>query len=126
MGKLWRYVKYGLGYVATGIGVVGATTISTAVGLPVWAVETTAGLIGVVTTGSAAIKEIKNSAWAPIFQWLGKQLSAWGRKKYGAEKWEGMEDHLDAGSILSWLKMANDNFKIGYDSDDKSVSHVGD
>jgi hypothetical protein len=115
-----RIVGYVVGAVTTVVGFVGAGPIGEAVGIPSAAVNIIATLLGIFTGGSAAVREIPNTAWTSLFWWLGAKLSAWGRRKYGVEKWEAREQVLDIGSFTSWLAAVGAAFQAGLDSDDES------
>jgi|GEM_PF-2748020 len=115
MNAIKRILGYVVGTAATVSGVVTAVQTGGDAGVVVGGIST---VIGLITGGSAAVKEISNDKWRPFFRWLGRVISQKGREKYGIEAWEKKEEKLNAGSALSFAVMANEEIQKGMKEDD--------
>jgi len=81
-------------------------------GLPGWGVQAVAGLLGVITGGSAARDLIPNTTWTLAVDWcFDRVLIPWGRRwarrisrqgfaRHGSD-WQQREDRLRFGSITA-------------------------
>jgi len=74
---------------------------------------------GLSGTGAVATT-VPNDLLRPLFIWIGKQLSKWGRKALGKNRWESAESYMQAGSFRAFLLMAVEAISEGMDADDRT------
>lgn len=70
-------------------------------------------------TGSGTVATIvPNKYWTPLFRFIGRTISKFGRKKYGLTKWEKIEDTVQSGSFWAFVAMAAKEISAGMNEDD--------
>lgn len=97
---------------ATGASVAGAVYVDNPIAK--MALE----IISFITASGTIATIIPNQYWTPIFRFIGRKISQYGRKRFGLTKWETIEDHMQSGSFWSFVAMAAKEIANGMNEDD--------
>jgi len=109
MKKLLGNLKWLL---ATGASIAGAVYVDNP------AVKVALEIVSFITGSGTVATVIPNKYWSPIFRFIGRKISQFGRKKFGLTKWEKIEDTVQSGSMWSFVAMAAKNISAGMNEDD--------
>ncbi len=96
----------------TGVSIAGAVYVDNPIA------KVALEIIAFITGSGTIVTVISNQYWIPIFRFIGRKISQYGRRKFGLTKWESIENHMQSGSFWSFVAMAAKEIANGMNEDD--------